>query len=357
MPASGPAEYPPNPSIGGEWRKDLHPLYGGEKGYAGPEAFPTGADPVRLYGALEDQKLMGDSERMKSLNKRQRMNCVPLILSLFVPWALFLIIYGAVSFYTHYALPLTVTITLVVLLALHFYWLRCCVQAWLGHRWGGTWFFPSYVAVMCTLALILGWVIGDYMFWFWMKPIYDLQHLATYSNIDPSSHTLRNGEQVPTSGKRFQDAGKVYFKSNSELDQSKAMSFKNGDLYCAVPIVNPECEKNCGYDFWAVGLNCCSEDAADFRCGQYDNKKAKAGLRQVDESTRSAFRMAVVEAEGAYHIMSPHPLFFEWIEDPIKAVKRQEFKGYKRFVIAMFLSFIANALFIYLLIHQKAYNY
>ena len=45
------------------------------------------------------------------------------------------------------------------------------------------------------------------------------------------------------------------------------MSFKSRDMYCVAPIVDTNCKSFCGYDFWAVGVNCCgNDDQVDFTC-------------------------------------------------------------------------------------------
>ena len=42
------------------------------------------------------------------------------------------------------------------------------------------------------------------------------------------------------------------------------------------------------YDYWAVGVNCCK--GGNFRCGEYNNPKAKNGVRLMDDTQRSYFK-------------------------------------------------------------------
>lgn len=292
-----------------------------------------------LGQACKDWRANDNFEQVMALASHKRLNCMPVLLSILVPWFAFLFAFGIVSFYTHYAMPVTTICFFGMGFAASIY---CVMQARAAFTRRRDWFYIGYIGVTCSIAMVLGGVYGDVTFWSWMRPVYDLRHMATYNNIDPSSSTLWSGQILPTSGRRFQDAGTVYFKTEAVLDKSKAMSFKMGALYCIAPIVNPKCERNCGYDFWAVGVNCCAEDASDFRCGEYGNQHAKAGLRLMDESQRPYFRLAVLEAEGAHKIVSKHPVFYHWLQDPIKEIDVWAKQGYSKFIVAMFVSFVAN---------------
>merc|ERR1740121_3126179 len=98
-------------------------------------------------------------------------------------------------------------------------------------------------------------------------------NLNTYSDVDPSQ----------MKGQQLMDAGRIVFTQNSKLDIRRSMSFKNLDSYCVAPITigneNTTYAALASYDFWAVGINCCSDNTADFHCGEFDNSKAHAGLR------------------------------------------------------------------------------
>eukprot|EP00438_Fugacium_kawagutii_P029114 Skav233711 [mRNA] locus=scaffold2120:100002:105477:+ [translate_table: standard] len=117
-------------------------------------------------------------------------------------------------------------------------------------------------------------------------------------------------------GQQLMDAGRVYFEDGTGLDTSKSMAFRNLDRYCVAPIV-----------FGQVGVNCCSGTTADFRCGEFDNPKARSGLRLMrqmpraggletasermtvtlnqGEDQRPFFRLAVQQAEARAEASDP----------------------------------------------------
>jgi len=308
----------------------------------GSNEFGDSAGPARLYGAVVDKQLETRAAAAKLCKHRKRLNCVTVMMALLLPWVSFVVMFGIVSFYVHYAAPVTTT------LAATCAWFFCAAlnfSAWQTWKIGAEdRFYRLYMGIALTVATSFGWVLGDISFWQYMQPTYHIDHLATYSNVDPSSQMLWSGEQVPARGRRYQDAGKIYFSHMAVLDRSRAASFKDGNLYCVAPIINPSCNKNCGFDFWAVGINCCSDLAADFRCGDYNSTHAKSGLRQVVETWRPFFRLAVLQAEGFHGLTSRHPLFFHWVEDPVAELHSWRLSGYRDYIVAMILAFALNVL-------------
>lgn len=315
------------------------PMLHGDPWSSGPQVSDS-AGPKKLYGALLDQRLLEKARAAGDLQNRRRLNILPILLSLLVPWCVFVGAFSLAAFYIHYSHPILTKVLEFIALVLCIVFIADARQARVKGNDGG--FYRSYFAIAVTVAMFGGFLAGDYTFWTYSAYAYELGHMATYTNVDPSSELLWSGELQPTRGRQFQDAGIIYFKSNVKLDINKSSSFKMGKLYCVAPIVNPACGKDCGHDFWAVGVDCCSEDSAHFQCDM-NNTHAKSGLRVMDEAARPFYRLAVLQAEGAHALHSPHPVFLYWLQDPIAEVTKWEKKSYKRFVLAMIFVFLLNA--------------
>jgi len=279
--------------------------------------------------------------------QRQRLNIIAILISLFVPWLLFCVMYWAMSFSLHYKNPFVCY--LLVFLGL-------CVVGIVGilafnavrkkkeaagpmqflHGGDATYHEPTWLIFLCAtcfLAWLLGVIAGDVNFFQNMEAYYDISNLNTYPNVDPSRNR----------GQQLMDAGRIMFTPNTSLDLSRSMGFKNMDLYCVAPIVSgTDKEKKTipSYDFWAVGMNCCSGNRPDFHCGEFNNARAGAGLRLMRDDQRPFFRLAVQQAEAAHNIRADHPLFFYWMQDPIANVMAWQDEGYKYYLIGIFAHFI-----------------
>lgn len=309
---------------------------------SGPQ-FSESAGKSRLYGALLDQRLLSHALEADKLKHRRRLNILPILLSLLVPWLAFVAAFGTSAFYLHYAAPILTKGLMIAGLMICAALIAGAGQARKAGKDDA--FFRTYLAVAVSFAVISGFMLGDLTFWVCSHPVYEIEHLATYSNVDPSFERLWNGEFQPTRGRQFQDAGTIYFNGRAVLDRNKSASFKMGQLYCVAPIVNPACGKDCGYDFWAVGVDCCSEDSAHFQCDS-NNLHATSGLRLMDESQRPYYRLAVLQAQGSHRVHPTHPIFVHWLQDPLVELGHWKMRGYRMFILGMCISFPVNAAFL-----------
>jgi len=260
--------------------------------------------------------------------KRRRINAVAICFNIFLPWFLFTSLYGIITFKFHYNYP---TLTWLIMLA---GFIPALLTAYLATEAKVRDRDPSWYS-FSTLALFiapcLAMVFGDMNFWYNMQPYYDVELLNTYPSVNPATDK----------GAQMMDAGRVYFADGTALDQRKAMAFKNVDLYCVAPIVNGN-EQLATYDFWAIGVNCCSAVSSDFRCGEFNNPHARAGLRLMRPDSRPFFRLAVQQAEAAYNIKAAHPVFFYWMQDPVAEMNVYRKDGFKYFMMGTFTFFAFN---------------
>lgn len=262
--------------------------------------------------------------------QRKRINLVAILVNIFLPWSLFSTVYTLMSFTFHYehsgVLWLIVFGCACGVLLVWFLGYKARTR----HRLPMWW---TFAGSSCSIALTLGVVFGNLNFQYYLMPSYAINNLNTYPNTDVSI----------SSGTQLMDVGKAYFIAGTHLDFTKSMGFKNDDIYCVTPIT-----KGTGvlgsYDFWAVGLNCCSGTAADFRCGEFNNPKARSGMRLVNDDQRPFYRLAVQEAEAAYHIKANHPLFFEWVQDPVAQLEQNELQGWRLFLLGIFCFLGSNTI-------------
>lgn len=284
-----------------------------------------------LHGANADGLHFGPKKRMPPASvfgpSPRRFNLITIGFNIFVPWLLFTALYAVMSFSMHYRAPSVAWLLVsssfgVVIIAglLAFRAKRNCRDPlWYG-----------YFATACLVAIVVATIAGNANYTYNMRPFYQIETMNMYPAVNPAHEK----------GSQLMDAGRIHFAEGTGIDMRRAMGFRNFDLFCVAPIVIGN-EKMASYDFWAVGTNCCSGVSSDFRCGGYNNPKARSGLRLMSDQDRPFYRLAVQQAEAAYNIKSTHPIFFYWMEDPLDEINKYQETGFKEF----FIGFIAYLTF------------
>mmetsp|Transcript_56121 Transcript_56121/g.174292 ORF Transcript_56121/g.174292 Transcript_56121/m.174292 type:complete len:324 (-) Transcript_56121:62-1033(-) len=287
----------------------------------------------QLYGGFGGFNRDGKPFFVRS--QRQRINLVSIFQCFFLPWGLFCLMYADMSFQIHYDRPvLCYCLCGVGLLAVvasgAVALVRVLRKLQPDQPQEPKWYLFLFLTML--IAWILAVVLGDLNFWTNMQPYYNYVNLNSYHSVNPA--TMR--------GQQLMDAGRVFFTNTTGLDLRRSMGFRNLDVYCVAPISVQGAGTMLplqSYDFWAVGLGCCSGNAADFHCGEYNNPNAFSGLRLLRDDQRAFFRLAVQQAESAYSIKATHPLFFYWAQDPTAEMDSFRDEGYKYYLIGMLAHF------------------
>eukprot|EP00440_Ansanella_granifera_P050876 gb/GFBE01055141.1/.p1 GENE.gb/GFBE01055141.1/~~gb/GFBE01055141.1/.p1 ORF type:complete len:315 (+),score=70.33 gb/GFBE01055141.1/:1-945(+) len=291
--------------------------------------YPASDVSYQTYGAMPQgmETMSGYGAKPSAFGRVQRksINLAALAVCLFLPWFIFTVVYSVCSLTLHYSSPELVSMVEViaggVVLLLGFSAVQNIRK---GDEGNPSWYV--FLFVTSALALIVGALLGNMNYSSHMVPFLDVSNMNSYEMVNPSD----------SKGNQLMDAGRVHFVPEAKLDIGHSMGFRNLDTYCVAPIVSAD--KQDSYDFWAVGLNCCSGHVADFHCGEYNNPSAHSGLRLMRDDLRSYFRLAVQQAEAAYNIKSNHPIFFYWMQDPATEVTAYENAAYTNWMVGVFVA-------------------
>jgi hypothetical protein len=172
-----------------------------------------------------------------------------------------------------------------------------------------------------VMAWILGYLTGDVNYQYNMQPWYAIKELNSYPSVDPGKFM----------GNSFMDGGRFEFTVGSRIWREKSTGFKDGNVYCVAPIVNGSNARQNVFDFWAVGINCCSGHLPDFHCGEYLNPNARKGLRVLNVEDQDMFRLVIKKAEAEFQLHAPHPVFLYWLADPVAEENAWRVDGYNAF--------------------------
>lgn len=293
------------------------------------------------------QKRLHQPRNVFAPGHRIKMNIVPMFLMIFVPWGLFVFIMGTQSFYLMYTRPLS---GYMIFAFAALFWVACVVFAVNRRKYDPepTWF--SYFALVIGLAVFCGFFLGQYIYNTFSFPYYQVRDLKVLRNLDASTEH----------GQNVMDAGMFYFAEGNKLDATRAWHFKQKTVYCVAPIVMNQGKhvvpQTASFDFWAVGKDCCSVAASDFRCGAYNNPLARGGIRNMVDADRAFYRLAVEQATALYGIQATNPIFFEWSLDPMLSVNSWNRHGFNRFlayslfglIVAAFLMAMASCKYSFL---------
>jgi len=286
------------------------PLYG---------ASSYGCNPSRFDAALAKSPFVYHKKRVK---------LTVLLLCVVIPVVLYAAVCAALSFPVHRASPalawLVVLIGGAAVLAVG----ALAATATRNKYWQGDatrepyWYL--FLAFTMLVAYCFALFLGFTNWWNNTLPYLDLQNLSAHPAVDTATMT----------GRQLMDVGRVTFTKGTKLDIRRAIGFKNVDRYCVAPIT-PSTGELESYDFWAVGLNCCSGAANDFHCGEYSNPNARGGLRLMRADQRAFYRLAVQQAEAMYNIKARHPLFFYWMQDPLAELETYRNDAEKYFLLGL----------------------
>lgn len=288
----------------------------------------------RSTGSPTDRLLLEAAVHGKTRGQRVQVKIMAVCALVFVPWALFALLFAWATFWRYgnpglYMAALVLALAGTAVLGMVDVLIQKQRQsALLPEKRGPKISSRAILCVLLLVAVAASYLFGNINYHLNMEPLHEMEMLKAYSGLDPSR----------TDGKQVMDAGQVHFVHAAKLELEKSVGLRNTITYCVAPIVSGNASS---YDFWAVGVDCCSNKPGSFKCGEWENENAHAGLRLTDNNKREMYQLAVQSSAAALKIDVKYPLFFEWVEDPGEYMKtwKQDAQTYYIFGIFTFFGF------------------
>lgn len=296
-------------------------------------ASATGKMRMESRHGVEAQPLFAEAGKSVFIpGKRFRINIVPIFLAVFVPWIYFTWLYNLFSFkfaYKHedtieyWAVGIVLGVTILVG-SVAFYTRKDYSPNWL-----------RFNTLQFLVAGYCGAHYGIENFEANMENFYDWETLKIYPAVDTTSQL----------GQNLMDAGTVYFADGTAIDSQSGWHYtsdqRRGGVhrYCVAPIGGPG--PTGSYDFWAVGMDCCPAGSPDFRCPGGDGD-SRSGLRMMSGKDRPLYKLAVKQACATFGYKADHPLFFNFVTDPMAKVHSWSAEGGRWYMQGVAFFFCGN---------------
>lgn len=242
--------------------------------------------------------ITGSSSALPPPMKKSKQEFRPSDLSMVVllPWVLFLLIAGLVTFASP-ELRFTCSFLAVILTSLAIFY---AVNGSAGRRAGAA---RAAALALCLAAACAAVLVGHLCRVKFMNDYWRLVGGATYRDVSPAA-------PVP----QHSDATVLEFTRGSFVDTQRSLGLLDeGATYCVAPVAAGARPSDPFY--WAVGENCCSPRGS-FRCGDAADAAARSGFVVADVAGHyhTAIRMA-----GAAYDLKPASdswMTLVWTSDP-----------------------------------------
>lgn len=274
--------------------------------------------------------------RSHGLTTRRQLNAFAILTALAVPVAIFVATSTLMSSEFYYRKPGTSLVLIGMALMLALVIGVGAVQSHRRRMNSGEHSWWSFIFVSSLLAVLVGTSLG-YINYSWnTKRYYDWISLRKAVGVDPAENQ----------GQQMLDAGEIDFKAGAKVERNLNMAFHKTRTWCIAPIVSSNSMAT--YDFWAVGMDCCSARKGDFSCApSYKNGTvAAAGLRVMDDAEIAGYKLALEQASSAYNIQSSQPIFLYMMAEPYRQIKEYYTRGKTFSLEANLVYLVAQAMFV-----------